>query len=51
VLRIGALLQWDPKVLNPRSPANHEAMNWALKNKDRLPLGKVSFRRENFVRE
>lgn len=44
VLRIGALLQLDPKVLNPRSPANHEAMNWALQNRRRLPLGTVTFK-------
>lgn len=44
VLRIGALLQWDPKVLNPHSPANHEAMNWAMQHPEKLPLGTVTFK-------
>jgi ubiquitin-protein ligase len=44
VFRIGALLQWDPKVLNPHSPANHEAMNWALQHPEKLPLGTVTFK-------
>ena len=44
VLRIGALLQLDPKVLNSRSPANSEANQWAQKNKSKIPLGTVSFK-------
>ncbi len=44
VLRIGALLQLDPRVLNPHSPANGEANEWAQRNRARLPLGQVSFK-------
>lgn len=44
VLKIGALLQWDPKVLNPHSPANHAAMNWALQHPEKLPLGNETFK-------
>lgn len=46
VLRLGALLQWDPKVLDPHSPANHKAMHWALEHRAELPLGRVSFKGE-----
>lgn len=44
ILRIGALLQLDPRVLDPRSPANYEANTWVQHNKARIPLGNVSFR-------
>lgn len=44
ILRIGALLQLDPKVLNPRSPANSEANQWVQQNKSKIPLGQVSFK-------
>jgi len=44
ILRIGALLQLDPKVLDPKSPANYEAMNWVQTHKNKLPLGKISFK-------
>jgi ubiquitin-protein ligase len=44
ILRIGALLQLDPRVLNPHSPANSEANLWAQKNKAKLPLGRVTFK-------
>jgi ubiquitin-protein ligase len=44
ILRIGALLQLDPKVLNPHSPANSEAEEWVRKNKAKIPLGQVSFK-------
>lgn len=44
VLRIGALLQLDPRVLNPRSPANQQANEWVRLNPQRIPLGNVSFK-------
>lgn len=44
VLRIGALLQLDPKVLDPKSPANGEANQWVRANPSRIPLGRVSFK-------
>jgi len=43
ILRIGALLQLDPTVLDPNSPANHEANTWVKNNKSQLPVGKVTF--------
>jgi ubiquitin-protein ligase len=43
ILRIGALLQLDPRVQDARSPANYEANTWAQNNRSRLPLGRVSF--------
>jgi ubiquitin-protein ligase len=44
ILEIGALLQLDPKVLNPNSPANHEANKWVQENRNRIPLGTISFK-------
>ncbi len=44
ILRIGAILQLDPKVLNPKSPANGEANTWVQQNRERVPLGTVSFK-------
>jgi ubiquitin-protein ligase len=44
VLRIGALLQLDPRVLNPHSPANQDANDWVRRNPQRIPLGQVSFK-------
>jgi ubiquitin-protein ligase len=44
VLRLGALLQWDPRVIKPTSPANGEAMNWYRAHKSQFPLGKVTFK-------
>lgn len=43
ILRIGALLQLDPRVLDFRSPANFEANLWVQNHRSRLPLGNVSF--------
>jgi ubiquitin-protein ligase len=43
ILRIGALLQLDPRVLDFRSPANFEANLWVQNNRHRLPLGNVTF--------
>lgn len=44
ILRIGALLQLDPRVLDARSPANAEANDWVRRNKDKIPLGGVTFK-------
>ncbi len=44
ILRIGALLQLDPRVLDARSPANQEANMWVQQNRARIPLGNVSFK-------
>lgn len=45
ILKIGALLQLDPRVLDPNSPANGEANLWVQQNRQKIPLGKVSFTR------
>lgn len=44
VLRIGALLQLDPKVLNSHSPANPDANQWVQVNWSKIPLGTVTFK-------
>ncbi len=44
VLRIGALLQWDPRVIDVSSPANGEALRWLRDNPNAVPLDNVSFR-------
>lgn len=44
ILRIGALLQLDPRVLDAKSPANTDANDWVKKHPERLPLGQVSFK-------
>ena len=44
ILKIGALLQLDPKVLDPFSPANSEANAWVQNNRARLPIGSISFK-------
>ena len=43
VLRIGALFQLDPRVLDANSPANLDANRWVQENRSRIPLGTVSF--------
>lgn len=43
ILRVGALLQLDPIVLDEKSPANIEANEWVKRNRSRLPIGKVNF--------
>lgn len=44
VLRIGALLQLDPRVLDARSPANIDANLWVQRNRSKIPLGNETFR-------
>lgn len=43
VLRIGAMLQYDPSYIEVASPANGGARDWFVQNRRRLPLGRVSF--------
>jgi ubiquitin-protein ligase len=43
ILKIGALLQLDPRVLDPNSPANQKANQWIQQNRSKIPLGQVSF--------
>lgn len=45
VLRIGAILQLDPKVLDYSSPANSFARDEVLKVSTKLPLGTVLFKK------
>ena len=47
ILRIGALIQLDPKVLDDKSPANPEANQWVRDNRSRLPIGNVTFKAPN----
>ena len=42
-LKIGALIQLDPKVLDFNSPANGLAAGWAKRHVNELPLGNISF--------
>ncbi|MEW5870950.1 MAG: ubiquitin-conjugating enzyme E2 [Chloroflexota bacterium] len=44
VLKIGALLQLDPKVLDAHSPANSQANQWVQQNRSKIPLGNISFK-------
>lgn len=46
ILRIGALLQLDPRVLDENSPANTQANLWVKANKNKIPLGNISFKKE-----
>lgn len=50
VLRIGGIIQLEPRYLNEKSPANREAMDWARENKHLLPVGTCTFRRETRCR-
>ncbi|HLK56975.1 MAG TPA: ubiquitin-conjugating enzyme E2 [Chthonomonadaceae bacterium] len=44
VLRLGALLQFDRRILNIRDPANEDAMAWVHKNMILFPTDDRSFR-------
>ncbi len=44
ILRIGAIIQYDPNYFDFRSPANPEAKNWAERYMHLFPIGKCSFR-------
>jgi ubiquitin-protein ligase len=45
VLRIGAILQWDPQYFDFRSPANHAAATWARSHMHLFPLDTMTFTR------
>jgi ubiquitin-protein ligase len=45
VILIGKIIQMDPLVLDPGSPANHEAMEWVRKHPDQVPIGRETFQR------
>ena len=51
VLKIGALLQFDPMVLDFNSLANQAAGRWARDNRGRLPLDHVTFHAPKRPRE
>lgn len=44
VLRLGALIQYDPQALNLSSPANGAAAEWAHRHVSSLPLGRETFK-------
>jgi ubiquitin-protein ligase len=45
ILRIGSILQLDPRVLDYKSLANHDAGEWAHRHSSQLPLqGSVTFK-------
>ncbi len=44
ILRIGALIQLDPRVLDDKSPANSEANQCVRANRFRLPVGKITIK-------
>lgn len=44
ILRVGSLIQYDPKYFDFRSPANRQAKVWAEQNMHRFPIGKCNFK-------
>ncbi len=53
ILRIGSILQLDPRVIDYKSLANHDAGEWAHHHASQLPLsGYVSFKapKQDYVR-
>jgi len=44
VLRLGALIQYDPQYFNFASPANATAAEWARRHLRRFPVDSVTFR-------
>lgn len=49
LLRIGALIQYDPQYFDFKSPANTTAAEWAARNMRLFPLGSVTFKRTHDV--
>ena len=47
VARVGALLQFDRRIINMRDPANPEAMEWTKKNLILLPTDTVIYGRQD----
>ena len=46
-LRIGALIQFDRRLLNVRDPANEEAMDWVRRNLRLLPTDSCTFQHDD----
>ena len=46
ILRIGAIIQYDPQYINFQSPANRNAAEWAMQNMNMFPLGNITFKKE-----
>ncbi len=44
VIRIGKIIQYSKDVLNLKSPANHEAKDWAENNMQRFPVDTETFK-------
>jgi hypothetical protein len=44
ILKLGALLQLDPRVIDPNSLANIEAYHWVTLNQRSIPLGTICFK-------
>lgn len=44
VLRLGAIIQYDPNYFNFSSPANPAAVTWAKANMQLFPLGRCNFK-------
>lgn len=45
VVRIGRLIQYDPELIYPKSPANADALDFARASWASLPFGRETFRR------
>ncbi len=46
VVRIGGLIQYDPALIDPKSPANWTALAYFQAIRTTLPFGRETFRRE-----
>jgi ubiquitin-protein ligase len=44
ILRIGAIIQYDPQYFDFSSPANRDAASWAQRHMRLFPVGRCSFR-------
>lgn len=44
VMRIGAIIQYDPQYFDFNSPANRDAADWAKRNMRLFPVGSCTFR-------
>jgi ubiquitin-protein ligase len=47
LLRVGAIIQYDPSYFNFDSPANRNAVTWAKANMSLFPLGRCNFKGES----
>lgn len=44
VLRMGAMVQFDPSIIDEESPANREAMDWFRSHRSLVPVDTCTFR-------